>query len=651
MRVFPELTLASLIAGVGAGLWLTLSVPSAWPLFWLASGGLTIAVAFRAVGLPVGPMLLASAVLFGVWRGADAGPAELPIVPNGSIADIVIKIEGSPVASGHRLRYRGQVLARDGERPIAVPDGTKLLVYGLPPPELVQLRDWPYLLHGDLVRVSGRLERPEPIGDFDYAAWLESQSIPAILWARQTRLEQAGDSSTPTAVLHKARNLLASGLKRNISAPQSGLAQALLLGLRAELPQDLKHAFRTAGMSHLLAISGLHVGIVMAMSVGIMSAIAGRGSAIGCAASVSVVWGYALLSGLDPPVVRAAIMGSLVLAQAVVGRGTRGLTALAFAGAMMVMIQPGLLGNLSFQLSFTAMAGVIVALPIITALTAAVTAPFAASGSWAARWGQHGLSLLIASAVISITTTVATLPLVVMHFDAVPLMSVPATILAMPALPAALVGAGATALVAAIAAPVATVLGVLAWGPLSWLMWVANNMPPVLLAAHWLTAPVALVWYFILLLAAMTVSTRGVRRSVARLGRRPRWRPGAAGAVLAGVAPILLLAVILLVSQRADSAHDSRLHVYVLDVGQGDAILVVTPEGRTLLMDGGPAPSPTLSALGRLLPVGDRTLDVVAASHLDADHAGGLGELPLAVEEKAEVAGREVCHGWTWILH
>ena len=318
------------------------------------------------------------------------------------------------------------------------------------------------------------------------------------MWAREAELVATGGGARPAATLHRARTGLAAALQRSIPEPQAGLAQALLLGIRSELPQPVKESFRTAGMSHLLAISGLHVGIVMALTLAAGSALAGRNNAGAILTAGLVVWAYAVLSGLDPPVVRAAIMGSLFLVQGLLGRGMRGLTALLLAGAAMLLIDPHLFSSLSFQLSFTAMAGVILGLPLITALNAAVSAPLSGSPSGSqsgpARWGGYGLSLLIASVVISTTTTLATLPLVAWHFGEIPLMSVPATILAMPAMAGALLGAAATSVVGLFAPALASGLGTLAWAPLAWLIQVADAMPPILLPAPWLTVPVAAGW-------------------------------------------------------------------------------------------------------------------------------------------------------------
>ena len=624
MRLVPDLILAALVAGIGVGVWFGWPQSSALPLLLLALAALGFALAFRLLGLPAGPMLLAAAVIFGVWRAESAVEPTLPTVFTGSNIIATVQIADAPETSGSRYRFRGRVVANAGGEASGLPAGANLLVYALPPDELVAQRGRPFVRYGDTLRVSGSVEQPEPIGDFDYAAWLESQGIAGVMWARRAELVATGGGSWPTAALHRIRTSLAAVIQRSIPEPQAGLAQALLLGIRSELPQVVKESFRTAGMSHLLAISGLHVGIVMALTLAAGSALAGRNNPGAILTAGLVVWAYAVLSGLDPPVVRAAIMGSLFLAQGLLGRGMRGLTALLLAATVMLLIDPHLFSSLSFQLSFTAMAGVILGLPLITALTAAVSAPLSGSQSGLARWGGYGLSLLIASVVISTTTTLATLPLVAWHFGEIPLMSVPATILAMPAMAAALLGAAATSLVGLFAPALASALGTLAWAPLAWLIWVADAMPPMLLAAPWLTVPVAVGWLGMTGLLAVLASSGRTRHAVADLRRRPRWRPAGLPGFLAGAVPAAAIAALLLFSQFASAKSDGLLHVYALDIGQGDAILIVTPEGQQMLVDGGPDAETTLVAVSSLMPPGDRSLDVVAATHLDSDHVGGL---------------------------
>ena len=625
MRLFPDLTLAAFVAGVAAAHWYADWPAPPLPLLLLSLAALVIAAVLRLLHWPAGPILLAAALLLGWWRAEAAPQPQPPVLPTGSNLTATLVVNDAPQLVGSRIRFHGRVIASpDGEPVGSIPAGTGLLVYAWLPAESVAQRPAPYLRYGDRLRVSGRAELPQPIGDFDYAAWLEGQGISAILWSQQTEWIGAGRPFTPAPLLHRIRGALAQGIQAGIPDPQAGLAQALLLGIRSDLPAAVKDDFRTAGMSHLLAISGLHVGVVMTLTLAVAGAIAGRGSPPAVIITLLTVWGYAILSGLDPPVARAAIMGSLVLGSALLGRGMRGPTALLLAAALMLAAQPELLGRLSFLLSFAAMAGVIIALPLITVVSALATAPLGSSRSGPALWTQHIITLLVASVVISLLTTLATMPLAAAHFGVIPLMSVPATILAMPALPFALLSAAATAVVGLFSAPLAAAVGALAWAPLAWLMAVARAMPPYLLTAEWLAGPAAAAWYGALGLLVGLASSSSLRRRLAELRQNIGWRPaGAASALLAAI-PVAVIVVVLLTGRIADTSADGRLHVHILDIGQGDAILVVTPDGRQLLIDGGPDPAAALQALGRLLPPTDRTLDIVAVTHLDSDHSGGL---------------------------
>lgn len=623
MRLFPDLAAVAAICGAGLATWSGVTLGSPWPLLLAGLGAVVLAACLRAVGIPAAPMVLAAAVLLGAWRGGMAGDTSVALVPTGP-TKVTVVVSDAPVISGSRVRFRGTVVADQSGEHGSVPDGVSLLVHTLPPADLVVERGPPYLRYGDTLRLSGELERPEPIGDFDYAAWLESQGISGVLWSREIETVGAGGGNWAVWVLHGLRSRLASSLQRSIRSPESGLAQALLLGIRSELPAAVKDSFRTAGMSHLLAISGLHVGIVLALSLGVGVAMLGKGNPWAILCSTVVVWLYAVMSGLDPPVVRAAIMGTLALAQGLTGRGMRGLTALVLAAGVMVCVEPALLQSLSFQLSFTAMAGVIVGLPLITLTGNALAVLAGGSEGPTTRWVHYVLTLLIASVVISTTTTLATVPLIAMHFGEIPLMSVPATILAMPAMPVALVTSAITA-VSGIALPwVSPALGVSAWAPVTWIIVVAQAMPPLMAPADWLTPQIAVAWYAALAALVLLMSSRRMRRIASAFRRGPRWRPSGVAGVLLGVVPVALLGTILLLTQVWDTRSDGLLHVHVLDIGQGDAILLVTPQGRQLLVDGGPDPRAMLNELGRLLPAGDRSLDAVVVTHLDSDHAGGL---------------------------
>ena len=199
---------------------------------------------------------------------------------------------------------------------------------------------------------------------------------------------QGGLSESARKGIFSVRRVLARSLERNLPVPQSALAQALLLGLRGQLPPQVVDDFRATGTSHLLAISGLHVGVLLFMAMGLVSGTLGRGRMVYFLVPLAAIWMYAATSGFPISVVRAAIMGTTVLAALALGRPRRVLPALSLAAAVMVGIDPKVLGQVSFQLSFAAVAGIALALPMQPRLAEALSTRTSGGGWWRiSGWG------------------------------------------------------------------------------------------------------------------------------------------------------------------------------------------------------------------------------------------------------------------------
>ena len=237
--------------------------------------------------------------------------------------------------------------------------GGRIKVNARPTAELVRAREAPYFRYGDRLEMEGMLEKPSALGDFDYGAYLANQGISLTMpFPDQLRLLDQGRGNTVLENVYNLRRELSKGLNRAMPEPQASLSQALLLGIRGRLPEDTIEDFRSTGTSHMLAISGLHVGVVLAMSLWAGAWMIGRRRQAYLLLPLSAIWLYALVSGFSDPVERAAIMGSVFLLGVALGRPKSIFPALALAAAVMVGIAPQVLNQVSFQLSFTAMAGI-----------------------------------------------------------------------------------------------------------------------------------------------------------------------------------------------------------------------------------------------------------------------------------------------------
>jgi len=633
------MTLALLAAAWLAGLLVGLRYSAdPLPVFLLALATVPVALLLRIYGRSPGIALVLGLFLLGFWRPQVSGLPESPLtVQEQQEVSLSGRIVNDPEPTARRVKLELAVESIDrGAGPF--PQEGRALVYADPPPALVAKRSYPYFRYGDKLNLTGSLQQPQPIGDFDYPAYLASLDIQGILWASRAELVAEGGGLPGLAQIYAVRRHLARSLESALPEPQSSLSRALLLGQRGQITGDLADRFRTTGTSHLLAISGLHVGVLLLLTMGVAGEVLGRQRQIYLLLPLSAIWVYVAISGLPPSALRAAIMGSVLLAAIALGRPRSLLPALALAAALMTAWNPQVLTQVSFQLSFAAMAGIAVALPLQARLREKMATARILGRGWASPLLRHILGWTAAALLVSLAATLATFPLVAFHFNRVPLFGIFVTLLALPALPFLLVSSLVSAGAGLIHPLLGQVFGWVAWLPLSYLLALVSHGPDTTVSGTWIGKPFIWSWYLVLaglvFLPELTGRLRRLGdyrislRSWAKVGGTGNWSPGnwspkdRALGFAAGILMLSSIGIILLV--RSSVGADGLLHVHFFDVGQGDSILIVTPNGRQVLVDGGPEAESATRALSGVLSPMDRSLDLVALTHLDADHSRGL---------------------------
>jgi len=501
-----------------------------------------------------------------------------------------------------RIRHDGQI------RPV---DGRVLVTTADPRP----------LHYGDAILFSGSLETPQPFDGFDYAGYLALSGVYSTAFHASMEVLPAEDTRPVRARLLAANTTLGKALSRMLPEPEASLAQSLLLGRRGSLPTTVVDAFARTGTAHLLAISGLHLGVVVAAILAVLLGTMGRRYYLYVWLGLAALWTYALFTGMKPPVVRAAIMASTFLVAELAGRQKHAPTALALAAAIMVGIQPQLLWRTSFQLSVLAMGGLVLLFPLFRSLLGRGAA------FWESRLGLHlpggGAATDIVAATLA--ASVAVLPVCAMTFEQFSIVGVPVSLLTLPVLPLALGSASLAAVVALSSTTLAAPFAWVAWLFLSFIVRTVEAFSALPWAAldvsargGWLLAG------YYAILCAVPVLWLKTRRLEDR--QRPTPKPASDDnkAWWLGYAlPPLVLAATLTWAAVL-SAPDGRLHVLFLDVGQGDCVLVQSPTGRTVLIDGGPDGRNACTLIDSHRPFWDRSIDVVVTTHPHVDHLGGL---------------------------
>ncbi|HEY8177341.1 MAG TPA: ComEC/Rec2 family competence protein, partial [Candidatus Limnocylindria bacterium] len=465
---------------------------------------------------------------------------------------------------------------------------------------------------GDRLRVTSTLEAPQDFDGFAYRAYLARQGVAAIASSRGVSVV-GHEQGLVADALHGARSWLLVGLNRLVPEPEAALAAGILLGVRSGIDPAINDAFTRAGLTHVIAISGWNIAIVAAIAAAASRPLARlpSGRWLAAAAAMSAVAAYVLLTGASPSVMRAALMAGALLVARLGGSRSHAMSALMLAALLMLLASPAVAWDVGFQLSALATAGLIW-----------FGASFAAR---LRRWP----ALVREPVALTLAAQVTTLPVILLNFERLSLIAPAANVLVVPLVPLVMLGSALAALAGAIGAalplagPIEWLTGGVAFCLLRAMVVVGQATAAVPLASVELTGPpwLAAAWYPALFMA------RGRLAAGADVLPGPHDEVSMAGGLLARLArplPLTVSAVVLVGGLTLCSQPDGRLHLFALDIGQGDAILVVAPTGETALIDGGPDPDLTLRRLGERLPFWQRRLDVLVLTHPHEDHLAGL---------------------------
>ncbi len=500
--------------------------------------------------------------------------------------------------------------------------GQEIVVHGM---VLVRAPRFPEFHYGDRLRVSGLLKTPPEFQGFSYRDYLERKGIYSLIDRPQIEHLASGQGSpfwtAILAVKDRGREVIA----RLIPEPQASLLQGILLGIQSGIPGSLYDEFNATGTSHIIVISGSNITLVAALFATSFGRLLGKRRAYWF--TVAGITLYVLLVGADAAVVRAGVMGGLYVTARHLGRRATAYVSLFASAILLTAIQPLALWDVGFQLSFAATLGLILFTPAIERLFEGALARIT-SQERARQLIRYLNDLLI----VTLAAQILTIPLVVYHFGRLSLVAPLTNLLILPVQPPIMIWGGAATLIGLVPflRPIAQVI---AWVP--WLCLAYTTA-----VVHWMAG-----WPF----ASLQISHASAGRLILYYGvivggvwalrqrqgyARRAWKRLTGSRSTTFVVGVFLVAAVL-AWLAVLQLPDGKLHVAFLDVGQGDAVLITTPQGRQVLVDGGPSPTALIAALGKEMPFWDRSIDLVVMTHADADHITGLVE----VLDRYKVAG------------
>jgi len=465
--------------------------------------------------------------------------------------------------------------------------------------------------YGDRLRLRGKLKTPPENEDFSYRDYLAAQHIHSYMSSAEVTVLPSKGGNLISAALYAIKEKSLDNIYRMFPDPESSLLAGILLGVDTGLTQELQQAFKNTGTAHIIAISGFNMSIIAGLFVVFFSRFLGprRGAAL---AVLGIIL-YTVLVGGGAAVVRAAIMGSLALFARQVGRRQFALNTLLAVALLMCLWNPLYIWDVGFQLSFFATLGLILyAEPFSQSANRIITKYFPASTA------ERFAELFSEFVLLTLAAQLTTIPIMAYHFQRISLVSFIANPFILPAQPAVMILGGLAVLLSLVWFPLGQIAAWMAWPFVLYtirMVELFDRVPHGTLFLGELS-----IWFVILFYAVLLTVTFGgdrLREGIQSLKEKERRAP-------VGIGLIILTLALLLVWRAALAVPDKLMHLTFLDVGSADALLIKTPSGKSVLVNGGPSVSTLADEMGRRLPSFNRRLDWLIVAGTEEDDVAAL---------------------------
>ncbi|MBV9689177.1 MAG: ComEC/Rec2 family competence protein, partial [Ktedonobacteraceae bacterium] len=483
--------------------------------------------------------------------------------------------------------------------------------------------------YGDSVQLQGKLQPPSPHSPVNVFA---SMAFPRV---------SIGEPATGTriiAALYHFRIVLSTIIARALPQPEAALLVALLLSLRTPPLKPLIPAFNATGVAHLVAPSGFKVTLLAGMVTNLARKLYRTEQQVGkrllpaqrrggwqrwlvTVVTVVIILFYTVLNGVVPAAIRAGIMGILLIVAPRLGRVYNVYTGLALAVVLVSVVDPLVLWDAGFLLSTLGTLGIVLLTPFFQRLLSPLAhLPL----------GSHVVEII----AVTLAAQVATLPISTVTFNQISFIAPITNILTVPLLGAFIVLGACVCAAGLLYAPLARLCGwvvePLLWYVKSIVTW-CFTLPGAYITTNNISSTVAWSYYAVLALAVYGVSRIWPQHAKEHLASSTRMLPRYVWqSIQVGIALVFVIATGAGALTLQPNGHLSITFLAVGPAGQslqGEAILVRTPDGKTLLIDGGSDAVSLSQALDSRLPSWQRSLDAVVLTSTRTDHLAGLQDV------------------------
>lgn len=470
------------------------------------------------------------------------------------------------------------------------------------------LGDCPYE-YGDVLKIKGRLEKPigqKNFGEFDYELYLAREKVFTYINIWQEKdIQKIGenDSNFLVSFSLSARDKIKEITKQTLPQPYSYLLIGMLLGEKSFIPPHLKEVFAEAGIMHILAVSGLHVGII-AMALLALLSMLNLPKKLKLLTLILILIMYASITGFRPSVLRATIMFILLIGGKLINRSRNLNISLFFAGLLILLLNPLILYDAGFLLSFIVTFFIINLSPILQGLFSKIVV-----------WIKNPLA-------VSTAAWIGIFPLSAYFFTKVSIISIVSNILIIPLTVVAVILGFVTFFIGMASISLAGIVANINYLVLSLITLIAKSFSSLPFAFVYVAQPSILVIilyylmvFFIIELFYIKILSQKIKKKVA----------------------LIVLSITLLIISVQIFYPTDNLKVNFINVGEGDCILIEAPNKINILIDGGGTPQGDFDVGSKIVVPylrrkGINEIHLLILTHPHLDHLEGL--LPVLKEFK-----------------
>lgn len=458
----------------------------------------------------------------------------------------------------------------------------------------------PSIKYGDSLYIEGEFKQPEEARNYkgyNYKQYLKTKKIIGTVELEKVKILKSSNGS----FIHNIQKYIRDTINGTLTDEEGNLLLAILLGDKDKLSEDIQESFKTSNLSHMLAVSGAHVSyIILGLTYVLQNSIIGKkiGKKNGKIVCIIFLLAFMAITNFTPSVTRACIMAVLTLFSSIIYRKSDVYTNISVAALITLIFNPYSLLDLGFQLSYGGTIGIIIFIKRIQEK----------------KSNSKVINYIKQMALVSIYANIIIIPIMMYHFNTVSFTFIISNIMASPIL-GIIVITGFLFIIASITVkPLTRLIAIFIKPILSILIKISQICSKLPFSNILVVTPYMfnVISYYAIILYCI----KSKKNNKCKI--------------------IICLLIVLILINFIIYIFPQKLRIFFIDVGQGDSTLIITPDKKTVLIDGGGSDSFDVGEKVLLPYLLDRRIlkvDYVLISHFDTDHCGGI----LTIMEKVKV--------------